>query len=107
VRDYWKQLLDAIYYTDAGGVAAVGSVLKKLAAEPRGSSRAAFLKRNTVDAGGRSHVLGNGVLEAVENFVGGVLEAGVGLVQLAGRLGGKLAKLVAIGDVSECSKNEV
>ena len=74
---------------------------------PRGSGRAAFLKTYAADSRGRGHILGDGVLEAVENFVGGVLEASVGLVQLSRRLGGELTELVAVGDVSEGSKNEI
>jgi hypothetical protein len=49
----------------------------------------------------------DGVLETVENLIGGVLEAGVGLMQLAGRFGGELAELIAVGDVGQCSKNEI
>lgn len=49
----------------------------------------------------------DGVFEAVEHFVGGVLEARVGLVELAGRLGGELTQLVAIIHVREGSKNKI
>jgi len=76
---------------------------REVAAGPRGSGRAAFLE--AVDGRLRGCVHGNGVLEAIEDFVGGVLDTSVGFVQLAGCLGGKLTEFVAIGDVSECSKN--
>jgi hypothetical protein len=72
-----------------------------------GLSRAAFFKTYTVDSRGRGNILGYGVLEAIKNFIGGVLETGVGLVQLAGRLGSELAEFVAVGDVGESSKNEI
>ena len=45
--------------------------------------------------------------EADQNVVHRVLQAGVGLVQLAGRLGGKLAELVAVRNVGECSKDKI
>jgi len=75
--------------------------------KPRGLSRAALLKTYALHGRGRASILGDGVLEAVENFVSGVLQAGIGLVQLAGRLGGQLAEFVAVCDVGESSKNEV
>src|SRR5208283_5111775 len=93
-------------YTLAGGIwCRVDFLCSSVAARPRGSGRAAFLK--AVDGRVSGYIHGDGVLEAVKHFVGGVLQAGVGLVQLARRLGGKLAELVAIGDVGECSKNKV
>jgi len=49
----------------------------------------------------------HGVLEALEDLVGGVLQAGVGLVQLAGGLGGELAELIPVGDVREGTKDEI
>ena len=84
-------------------------ILRGNARKGRGPlGRAAFLESDALD--GRrssSFVPGNGVLEPVEDFVGGVLETGVGLVELAGRLGGELAELIAVGDVSKCSKDKV
>ena len=77
------------------------------AAARAGLSRAAFLKAYALDGRGGSHILGDGVLKAVENFVGGVLQTSVGLVQLPRRLGSQLTELVAVGDVSESSKNEI
>ena len=75
--------------------------------EPRGSGRAAFLKTYGLDSRSRGYILGDGVLEAIENFVGGVLQTGVGLVKLTSRLGGQLTEFVAVGDVGESSKNEI
>src|ERR1700744_3456443 len=49
----------------------------------------------------------DGILEAIQHLVGGVLKAGVRLVKLAGRLGSELAELVAVVDVCEGSKNQV
>ena len=104
-----EQLLDVMDYIDAGGFGAVGlgSCDTTYGEGPRGSSRAAFLKTYALNSRGRGHILGDGVLETIENFVGGVLQTGVGLVQLAGRLRGKLAKLVTVSDVGECSKDEI
>ena len=56
---------------------------------------------------GARNVHGNGLLEAIKDFVGGVLQARVGLVQLACGLRGKLTQLVTVVDVSHCSKNQV
>jgi hypothetical protein len=47
------------------------------------------------------------MLKAVQHLIGGVLEAGVGLVQLTGCLASQLAQLVAIGDMRESSKNQI
>jgi len=74
---------------------------------PRGLGRAAFLKGDALDRRRSRCIHGDGVLKAVEDFVGGVLETGVGLVEFAGRLGGELAELITIGDVSESSKNKI
>ena len=56
---------------------------------------------------GARDVHGNGFLEAIKDFVGGVLQTGVGLVQLASCLGGELTQLVTVVDVGHCSKNQV
>jgi hypothetical protein len=107
-----EQLLDATDYIDAGRIVEGGIfsavIFEGNAPEGRGPlGRAAFLESDALDGRRSSLVLGNGVLEPVENFVGGVLQTGVGLVELAGRLGGELAELVAVGDVSKCSKDKV
>jgi hypothetical protein len=52
-------------------------------------------------------VHGDGVLEALQDLIGGVLQAGVGLVKLAGGLGGELAELIPVGDVREGTKDEI
>jgi len=62
---------------------------------------------NGEELGFGSDVHGDGVLEAVEDLVRGVLQAGVGLVELAGSLGGELTELVAVGDVGECTEDEI
>jgi hypothetical protein len=49
----------------------------------------------------------HGFLEAVEDFVGGVLQTGVRFVQLASGFGGELAQLITVVDVGHCSKNQV
>ena len=50
---------------------------------------------------------GVGGVEADEDFVGGVLQPGIRLVQLPGSLARQLAELVAIGDVRKCTKNQI
>jgi hypothetical protein len=55
----------------------------------------------------RSGVHRNRILEAVQNLVRGVLQAGVRLVELTGRLGGELAELVTVVYVGKGSKNQV
>ena len=72
-----------------------------------GLSRAALLHVNLFDRDRAGLVHGNGLAEALEDLVGGVLEAGVGLVQLAGRLRCQLTELVAVVDVGQCSENKV
>jgi hypothetical protein len=74
---------------------------------PRGLSRAAFLNTYTLYARHDARIHGDSFLEPVEDLVRCVLEARVGLVQLAGRLGGELAELVTVGDVGESSKNKI
>ena len=83
------------------------SDLQRVAAKPRGLCRAAFLECYALDGRRSSRVHWNRVLEAVQHLIGGVRQAGVGLVQLAGRLGRQLAELVAIGNVGECSKDKI
>jgi hypothetical protein len=46
-------------------------------------------------------------MKAVKNFVGGVLQPRVGLVQLASCLACQLAELVAIGYMIESPKNQI
>jgi hypothetical protein len=46
-----------------------------------------------------------GDLETAQNFVRGVLEPGVGLVELAGSLARQLTQLIAVGHMRECPKN--
>jgi hypothetical protein len=46
-------------------------------------------------------------MKANEHIVRGVLEPGVGLMQLAGGLAGQLAELVTIGHVRECRKYQI
>ena len=53
------------------------------------------------------HTHGRGVLEAIQHLIGSVLKTSVRLMQLAGRLRGELAELVAVVHVSEGSKNQV
>lgn len=48
-----------------------------------------------------------GVMEANQDFVHRVLKPSVRLVQLAGSLAGKLTKLVAVGHMRECTKNQI
>ena len=48
-----------------------------------------------------------GGVEADEDFVGGVLQPCVRLVQLPGSFASELAELVAIGHVRECPKNQI
>src|ERR1700738_3110282 len=43
--------------------------------------------------------------ETHQDLVGGVLEARIGLVQLAGGLAGQLAKLIPVGHMRECPEN--
>ena len=69
--------------------------------------RAAFLEGDTLNSRRSSGVHGDGVLEAIEDFIGGVLQAGVGLVELASRLGSELTELITIGYVGECSKDKI
>jgi hypothetical protein len=105
---------DAIQYIDTARIAEVKD-LSRTGREsrwpgadgPRGSGRAAFLEGYALDAWLSVGVHRDGVLEAVEDFIRGVLQTGVGLVKLAGRLGGKLAELVAVGNVGESSKNKI
>jgi len=73
----------------------------------RGLSRLTLVEVNALHCMFRRRIHGQGVLEAIKNLVGGVLQASVGLVELPGRLGGELAELVAIRDVSESSKNKI
>jgi hypothetical protein len=47
------------------------------------------------------------MVEADENLIGGVLETGVGLVQLTGCLRGKLAQCVTILNVGKCPKDKI
>lgn len=47
------------------------------------------------------------LMEPNQDFVRGILQPGGGLVQLASRLGGKLAKLVAIPDMGQSPKYQV
>jgi hypothetical protein len=49
----------------------------------------------------------NGILKAVENLIRGVLEAGIGLVQLASSLGSKLTELIAVIHVRESTKDQI
>jgi hypothetical protein len=53
--------------------------------------------------------LGAGIHEAEtgKNFIGCILQPGVGLVQLPGRLARQLAELVTIGHVRECPVNQI
>src|ERR1700721_324557 len=46
-----------------------------------------------------------GDLETAQNFVRGVLQPGVRLVQLARSLARQLAQLIAVGHVRECPEN--
>ena len=46
-------------------------------------------------------------IEADQNFIRGVLQPGVRLVQLAGRLGGQLAKLVPVLHMGKRPKNQI
>ena len=80
-------------------------IYRKGAAEPRGLGRATLL--DAIDFRRYRTIRRNCILETVEDFVGGVLHASVWLMQLASRLGRKLTEFVAVGDVSECSKNKV
>jgi hypothetical protein len=50
---------------------------------------------------------GVGGVEADEDFVCGVLQPSVRLVQLPGSFARQLAELVTIGDVRKCSKNQI
>src|SRR6185437_6337589 len=81
--------------------------------DPRGpsprtlGSATLFDRRSTRGGRLRGDAHGNGFAKAVQHLVGGVLQAGVGLMQLASGLRGKLAELVAVGNVGECSKNKV
>jgi len=53
--------------------------------------------------------LGAGIREAEtgKNFIGRILQPGVGLVQLPGRLARQLAELVTVGHVRECPINQI
>src|SRR5665213_3570257 len=93
---------------DAGGAVRGRFILWNPGAQPRGRGqgaaslgRAAFLETCTAGHRMSGPVHRDRVLETVQNLVGRVLQAGVGLVQLAGRLGGELAQLIAVGDVGE------
>jgi hypothetical protein len=46
-------------------------------------------------------------LKAAQDFIGGVLQPSVGLVQLASCLARQLTQLVAIGDMRKSSKNQI
>jgi hypothetical protein len=46
-------------------------------------------------------------LEAAQNFVGGVLQPCIRLVQLTSCFAGQLTELVAIGHMRECPKNQI
>jgi len=63
----------------------------------RPSRRSVDLRRGT----------GVGGVEADEDFVRGVLQPSVRLVQLPGSLARQLTELVAIGDVRKCTKNQI
>ena len=77
------------------------------ARRPKGCLGGAALSasQNLKALGAISH--GDGVLETVEDVVGGVLQAGVGLVQLAGGLGGELTELVSVIYVREGTKDQI
>jgi hypothetical protein len=73
-------------------------------------SRAAFpviANMNLFNGGLDAVIHRDGVLEAVENFVGRILQPRIRLVQLARSLGGQLAKLIPIRDVRKCSKDQI
>jgi hypothetical protein len=92
-----EALLDVMDYTLAGGLKCSENFgvtgrwsrrpgLPPRPRRPRGLGRAAFLERDAADGRLAGYAHGNGILEAVEHLVGGILQTGVGLVQLAGRL---------------------
>jgi hypothetical protein len=91
--------------------------VKKVAAQPERAARlddlscAAHGGRESIDVGTqlrlRCDVHRNRVLEAVQDLVGRVLQARVRLVQLARRLAGELAELIAVGHVRESTKDQI
>jgi len=70
----------------------------------RGAPRFNGPRRRSVDL---RRSTGVGGVEADEDFVRGVLQPSVRLVQLPGSLARQLAELVAIGDVRKCTKNQI
>ena len=103
-----EQLWDAMDYTMAGGVGAVWISLPGAGGgAARRLSRAAFLEGDAVDRGHGGYIHGDRVPEPIEHLVGGVLQASVGLVKFAGRLGGELAEFIAVGNVGESSKDKI
>ena len=87
--------------------AGANTVLKKTAEAAATALGRAANRSHGLDGLFARHAHGHGILETVEHLIGGVLEAGVGLVELARRLGGKLAQLIAVVHVSEGSKNQI
>jgi hypothetical protein len=68
--------------------------------------RAALLHRFCGQRGSRRSG-GIRCMKADEDFVRGVLQTGIRLMQLTSRLARKLTKLIAIGHMRECPKNQI
>jgi hypothetical protein len=84
-----------------------GTEEEKKRKKSRALSRAAIFEGYLLDDGLNGLIHRHRILEPVEDIIGRVLQTGVGLVQLAGRLRGELTQLVAVRHVRESSKNKI
>jgi len=72
--------------------------------EPELGSASLF---HRLDRGRSYRRAGIGVVEADQNLISGVLQPGVGLMQLTSRFARQLAELIAIGHMRECPENQI
>jgi hypothetical protein len=77
------------------------------AARQSGLGCATFCRDETCDAVVVGGIHRNGVLETVQDFIGGVLEAGIGFMQFARCFGCKLTELITIVYVRKGTKDQI